>query len=83
MTSTQNTPVGVLRSIARTCGCTYDDIEGCLEKINDDAGLSPKPIARKIIAEDRLDEIRRWLRTPEACGVIERASEYVRQMSAP
>jgi hypothetical protein len=76
-----NTPLSVLRAIARACGCAYIDIESRLEKLNDDAGIMPRPMERKVIAEERLYVIRRWLNTPEAASVIDVAHDYVRRMS--
>ena len=71
------TPVAVLKAIASACSCSYDEIENRLESINKMAGHAPRPIIRKTIAEERLDVIRIWLRTPEACNIIDSATEFV------
>ena len=75
-----NSPLSVLHAIARAIGCAYLDIEGCLEALNNASGMAPRPMARKVIAEERLDMIRAWLGTPEAESVIERAQDFVRRM---
>lgn len=75
------TPKSVLRAIAVVCDCPYDVIEGRLEQINEVAGRVPRPIPRKTIAEQRLDEIRSWLGTPEGGSVIDCAAEFVQQNS--
>lgn len=77
-----NNPVSVLSAIARECGCTFYDIEATLENINDRAGLVPRPMIRKRVAEERLDVIRAWLGTPEAHSVIDDAQAFMRQMRA-
>ena len=77
-----NSAASVLQAIAHECGCDVDDIEGCLERINNRAGLFHRPMVRMLMAEARVDVIRHWLKTPETHGVVERTRDYIRTMSA-
>jgi hypothetical protein len=78
-----NTPVEVLRAIAHECDCRLDEIENKLETINDNAGLMPRPMVHRLVPEQRLDIIRKWLGTPEAHGVVEQTRDYVHRMTTP
>ena len=74
-----STPNSVLRAIAKTLQCSVADIETTLERIHIAAGYSSKPIERKAVGEERLYEIRKWLNTPEAADVVQRARDFVVQ----
>jgi hypothetical protein len=67
-----NSPVAVLRRIAKTFGCGYDDIE---RKLSEFLG---REIVRQGSAEQRLDRIRYALGTGEADNVLDSASNLAR-----
>lgn len=63
-----NTPVGVLRSIAKLCRCDYDDIEKTLTE----RGYGSRYFKERYDDPfERLTAIRRAVATPEAGSVLD------------